>query len=84
MDNVAHTVLVIGVVVRLVLDLTSMFSRTAALDIGYGILFGIIAVVLFMSEGPSIWSFACVAVAAYSFIVAALKPRNQSKQGARQ
>jgi len=84
MDTLVHTVLIVGVVIRIVLDLSSLFSRTGVLDFCYGALFGMIAIVLFVSEGPSIWAFGCAAVAAYSFIIALLKPRNQAKQSGRQ
>jgi len=63
MDTVVGTIVILGIIVRVVLDLVSLFKRTATLDFVYGGLFAALALVAFVAEGPNVWAFACIGVA---------------------
>ena len=82
MESAIGAVVIPGILIRVVLDVTSLFKQSAALDFAYGGLFVVVALVLFVAEGASIWAFACLGIAAFSFMAAAGKLQAQtSKSG---
>ena len=78
METVIAIVVVLGFVIRVVLDIASIIKPSLALDLAYGVLFVIVGAALFIGEGASFWAWACAGIAAFSFISAAGKVQAQT------
>ena len=68
MQNLEITLLLVGIVVRVVLDLWSGFRPAAWLDLSYATLFIILGMVFLGSEGLSVSVLCFFGIAALSFV----------------
>jgi len=79
MEDIVGAVVILGIAVRVILDVVGLFKQSAALDITYAVLFVVVGVVLFTSEGASIWAFGCIGVAVFSLMSAGSKIQSKTK-----
>jgi len=79
METAVGAVVVLGTIIRVVLDLAGIFNKSPVLDFAYGGLFVVVAVVMFAANGEFIWGILAAVVAMFSFMVAAGKLQGRTK-----
>jgi hypothetical protein len=68
MREVGIGVLVVGIALRVALDLWSLFRPAPWLNIPYAALFAILGVWLLVAEGLSVWSLCSFGIATWSVV----------------